>query len=120
MNEKMMTCIVCPRGCRMKVTFEGDKMLSCTGNFCKRGADYARAEIAFPVRVLTSTVALNSYEVPRLPVKTSAPIPKDKLFEAMEKLKTLKVSVPIKHGDIIFSDFISKGINLISCRSVNS
>ena len=119
MSEKTMTCIVCPRGCRMNVSFEDKQMLSCSGNFCKRGADYAKAELASPIRVLTSTVALGSKAVPRLPVKTSAPIPKEKLFEAMDKLKSLKISVPVKNGDIIYPDFVKAGVNLISCRSVS-
>jgi len=38
METKNMTCVVCPRGCALTVTVEDGKILSVTGNTCKRGA----------------------------------------------------------------------------------
>ena len=37
---KELTCIVCPRGCRLSI----DEKLNVTGNFCPRGANYAKDE----------------------------------------------------------------------------
>jgi CxxC motif-containing protein len=37
METKMMTCIICPRGCKMSVEIDNEKVLSCQGNFCIRG-----------------------------------------------------------------------------------
>ena len=51
---KELVCIVCPRGCRLKVDEEND--FAVTGNTCPRGAEYGRNEIMAPTRVLTSTV----------------------------------------------------------------
>ena len=118
MENRTMTCIVCPRGCKMSVEIENQKVLSCQGNFCIRGKKYAEAEIVAPERTLTTTVKTNSSDVPFLPVKTSRPIPKDKMFEAMELISKITVSVPIKVGDNVVIDFIDRGTNLIAGREI--
>lgn len=118
MEKRTMTCIVCPRGCKMTVEIENNTLISCMGNFCVRGKKYAESEIISPERTLTTTVKTNSHEVPYLPVKTSKPIPKDKLFEAMEIISKVSVSVPIKVGDNIIVDFINPGTNLIAGREI--
>ena len=38
-----LVCIVCPRGCTMEVTESGGEY-TVTGNFCKRGRDFAIAD----------------------------------------------------------------------------
>lgn len=103
----------------MEVTSDGDKLISCTNNFCKRGEIYAKTEIAAPVRVLTTTVATNFRHIPRLPVKTSAPIPKDKIFEAMKQIKNVFVDKDIAVGEVLISNFIEKGVDLVSCKTTN-
>ena len=119
MIKRTMTCIVCPRGCRMEVTSDGDKLISCANNFCKRGETYAKAEIAAPVRVLTTTVATNFRHMPRLPVKTNAPIPKNKIYEAMNQIKNIIVDKDVAMGEVLISDFIEKGVDLVSCKTTN-
>ena len=43
MKERNLTCIVCPRGCQMKIIFgEDGSIASVSGNFCKRGVTYAQ------------------------------------------------------------------------------
>lgn len=118
METKMMTCIICPRGCKMSVEIDNEKVLSCQGNFCIRGKKYAEAEIVAPERTLTTTVKTNSVEIPFLPVKTSKPIPKDKMFEAMELISKITVTVPIKVGDKVAIDFINPGTDLIAGREI--
>ena len=49
---KEMICIVCPRGCHLKVNDNNE----VSGNFCPRGAKYAIEEITCPKRYITSTV----------------------------------------------------------------
>ena len=118
METKIMTCIVCPRGCKLSVQYENDTLIDCQGNFCVRGKKYAESEIVYPVRTLTTTVRTNSKEVPFLPVKTSRPIPKDMLFEAMELISKITVSVPVRVGDNVVIDFINRGTNLIAGREI--
>jgi CxxC motif-containing protein len=37
-------------------------------------------------------------------VKTASPIPKEKLFEAMELVNRLEVSLPVRIGDVLMED----------------
>lgn len=119
-TKKNLTCIVCPIGCQLEVTVSDDgKVSEITGNTCKRGYDYAMNEFTDPRRTLTTTVRLDGSAADKfLPVRTSSPIPKPKLFEAMEVVNGITATAPISVGDIICKDFIEPGINLIACKDV--
>lgn len=105
-------------GCRLEIDAdESGKIIGITGNTCKRGSDYALSEFTDPRRTLTTTVRISGAATDTLlPVRTSSPIPKHKLFEAMEAANKLEVSGPVKIGDIVCRDFIESGINLIACK----
>ena len=49
-----LICIVCPKGCHLKVDEENGYRV--TGNSCKRGEEYGKKELTNPTRVITSTV----------------------------------------------------------------
>ncbi|HPE96058.1 MAG TPA: DUF1667 domain-containing protein [Bacillota bacterium] len=118
MKERAMTCIICPRGCRLSVRYDNHEFISCTGNTCLRGEKYAADEIHSPVRTLTTTVRTNSASVPMLPVKTSVPIHKDKLFDAMIAAAQIEVSIPVKAGDPVCRGFVEPGVDLIAGRDI--
>ena len=61
---KELICIVCPKGCRLKV----DNEFNVTGNGCNRGIKYAKDELTNPTRMVTSTVVVLDGEINRLPV----------------------------------------------------
>ena len=42
--EKEIICTVCPMGCHITVTGEGDRVDSITGYTCKRGEEYGKQE----------------------------------------------------------------------------
>lgn len=109
-----LICIVCPRGCHLEV----DEKLNVTGNSCKRGEVYGKAEVTNPTRTVTSTVKLNSKSLRMLPVRTDKPISKSKMFEVIEVLKNIKVSAPIKSGEIIVKNILDTDVNIISTRTV--
>lgn len=117
---KNITCTVCPIGCRMNIEFDIDgNIASVTGNKCRRGDKYARAEILNPVRTLTSTVRIHGSENDKLlPVRTDIPIPKSKMLDAIKLIKNIDINAPIAVGDIIIKDFIDDGINLIACKTI--
>ncbi len=99
-----LTCIICPRGCSLKVELdENKKFVSVSGNICKRGEKYASDECNSPMRTLTTTVLCSDGGV--LPVRSESGIPKEKLFEAMEKVNSLTVSLPVSVGDVLIDDF---------------
>ncbi len=114
-----MTCIICPRGCTLSVEVEGDRVVSVTGNTCKRGETYARTEITDPRRTLTSTVRLSGATADRfLPVKTDSAIPKGKMMEVMAFLKTVTVTVPVSRGDVLVQDICGTGASLVACKTI--
>ena len=51
---KEFICIVCPKGCRLKVDDEGN----VTGNTCIRGEKYGKQEAIDPKRTITSPFSL--------------------------------------------------------------
>ncbi len=116
--KKEMTCICCPIGCQMEIELAvSGEILSVAGNTCPRGNAYAREELTHPTRVLTSSVAVEG-RGDMLSVKTAAPISKEKLFEAMEKVKAVRAKAPVKIGDVIIED-IADGVDLVATRELN-
>ncbi len=117
---KSLICVVCPRGCRLSAEFDKDgKLVSVTGNSCPRGKSYAASELTDPRRTLTTTVFTEGAAQPLLPVRTSRPIPKARMFEAMDKIRAIKVAPPIRRGDAIVVDFLERGVNLIAAADLN-
>ncbi|WP_288221488.1 DUF1667 domain-containing protein [uncultured Clostridium sp.] len=115
--ERELICICCPIGCHLKVNIEENKV---AGNGCKRGLDYGIKEVKNPVRILTTTVKVKNGELPLIPVKTKGEIPKDLLFKCMEELKKVELIAPIKIGDVVISNILGTGIDVISCRDVKN
>lgn len=118
-NVKEMTCIVCPMGCSLRVTLDGDKILSVEGNTCPRGKNYAVTEVTAPRRVLTSTVRVEGGHLPLCPVRTQGDIPKGLLFDAMREVNALRIKAPVGIGDILISDVCGTGVPLIACRNIH-
>ena len=113
---KKLTCIECPKGCPLTIEIDGDKVGKVTGNKCPKGIGYAIAEIENPMRIFTSTVLAEGLSVKMVPVRTDKSIPKSRLADAMEMIRMLKVTQPIKVGDVILRDFLGLDANLIATR----
>ena len=93
---KEMVCIVCPMSCKLSVEMENNKVINVSGNTCVRGVKYATEELTNPTRMVTSTVFIKNAALTRLPVATSAPIPKNKINDviieySLEKIKDTKI-----------------------------
>lgn len=117
MNQ-LITCINCPVGCRMTVTLSDDnEFISVTGNTCTRGAQYARQECTLPERMITAVVPVHGSTTP-LSVKTSSPVPKEKIFSVMKELSSLTVQMPVNLGDIIIPNVLNTGADIIATRSL--
>jgi len=127
-----LTCIVCPIGCALDIDDSNDRAdknednLSVTGNRCARGITYALEEIRAPRRVVTATVPLHvgktneiAGSVRRIPVKTSSPCLREKIPALLQDIYKMKVSIPVKVGDIIISDWNGEGIDVVATRTIN-
>ena len=111
---KNITCTRCPMGCTLTVT-EKRGILPVPGQGCPRGEAYGRSEYTCPVRTLTTTVLVTGGAEPLLPVRTDRPIPKEKLFDCMEIVRSLRVAAPVSAGQVLLEDLAGTGANLIAC-----
>lgn len=112
---KELTCIVCPRGCSLKV----DDNNNVTGNTCPRGAKYAINELTHPMRTITSTVRVVNRENTLVSVKTDREIPKEKMFELMEFINTLQVSAPTTIGEVIAHNPLGIEVDIVITKKLD-
>ena len=63
--------------------------------------EYTKEEVTNPKRTVSSTVRIIGGRYPRLPVRTSEPVPKEKIKEVINQLKGLTVKAPVRRGDVI-------------------
>lgn len=109
-----LICIVCPRGCHLEV----DDNNNVTGNFCPRGKVYALNEITHPTRTITSTISVEGGKINRVPCVTSSPIPKENIFDVMDVIHKTKVNAPITNGQVLISNILDLGVDIIASRSI--
>ena len=117
-EERKFICIVCPVGCEIKAKIENGKIISIEGNQCPNGEEYVRSEIINPLRMLATTVKIESKLIRRLPVRTEKPIPKKLIFEAMKVINKVIVKPPIKVGDTVIDNLLGTGVRVIATRTI--
>ena len=116
--KKEIICTVCPRGCHIQVEGEGENILSVEGYSCKRGLEYGKTEFAHPVRILTTTVKLDGVQNDLLPVRSSQPLPKEKLFDCMAVIRELKVKLPVERYDVVIPNVCGTGVDIVATKTV--
>lgn len=114
--KKEIICTVCPRGCHIIVEGEGENVVSATGWSCKNGLAYATAEFTHPVRVLTSSVRIAGRKDTLLPVRSSGPVPKEKLFDCMELIRKAVVTPPVNRYDTVIADICGTGVDIVAAQ----
>ncbi len=112
---KNMTCIICPRGCLMKVEKDGDAV-KVEGNSCPKGKDYAESELTNPTRTVTSSVFVANRDGKSVSVKTDKPIPKANIFDVMAVIRSTTVDAPVAIGDVIKADVY--GANIVATSAM--
>lgn len=127
METSFVTCVICPKGCNIKVDWnllaDGTKeVVGVEGNSCPRGLRYATSEVVHPERVLTSTVKVirdgEDGSVSELvPIRSASPIPKESMMAAMDEISktTLKERV-LKMGDVVVGNVAGTGVDMVACR----
>lgn len=122
MEKKMIKCKVCPIGCKLTILKNNSNPHGYTvkGNSCNRGLEFGIKEMVEPSRVVTGRVMLKNGKMKRLPVKTTAPVPKDKVDEVMLILNNTEAIAPIKRGDVIIKNILNLGIDVIAARKINA
>ena len=118
METREMTCIVCPMGCRLTVTRDGDD-INVTGNNCPRGAKYAHQEFINPMRTVTSSVFVSGGKLTMCSVKTANVIPKSMIPQALKAIRACRIEAPVAIGDVVIKDICSTGVDLVATRNVD-
>jgi CxxC motif-containing protein len=112
-------CIGCPLGCRLEVE-ENDEneIVEVRGFSCRKGEVFARQEHTDPRRNVTTTVAVTGGVHPRLPVRTAEPVPKGLVVRLCEELRGVAVRSPVTMGDVIVSDALGTGVDVVATRDI--
>ena len=110
-----LTCIVCPKGCQLKVELDGKNVISVSGYTCKRGLTYAETECTAPMRTLTTTAPVEGGGV--VPVKTDRTIPKELIFDCMKEITLARVSADAPIGTVVIENLLGTGANVITTRN---
>lgn len=125
--KREFICIMCPNGCRVEVTYEpaasdGEPpvIISTYGNLCPRGAGYARQELIDPRRTIASSILVEGGELPLASVRLTAPIPKDRIMDAMAEIRRYKVTAPVKAGTVVIHDLFGLGSDVIVTKTVEA
>lgn len=118
-------CTTCPSECLLTVEVERDadgvvaEVRSATGNRCPRGDKFAHQELTYPMRVLTTTVAVSGGDEALLPVRTAEAIPLELHVQAMDLIRGLVVNAPIRMGDVVLENLLDTNINLIASMDID-
>ncbi len=108
METREMICIMCPMGCNLKVTKDGNK-IEVTGNNCMRGVNFAKEELTAPKRIVTTSVKTSKGVKA---CKTNGGVPKDKIFDVVKEIEKLHLK-SVKFGDVIIKDVLGTGVDVV-------
>ena len=121
METKELTCIGCPMGCRLTVEFEpgNRESVKVSGNTCKRGELYAADEVISPTRTVTGTVRIANRKGVVAPVKTSAPIPRDRIADVAKEMMKISLDAPVRIGETACENVCGTGRDLVVTGNID-
>ena len=114
-EEKTVTCIMCPLGCKIRIKKNGETV-EIKGAGCEHGKEYAVQEITAPSRIIMSALPCKNSDIRTITVKTSQPVPKEKTRIVMKLLSTIEVTAPVHVGDIVVKNIGDLHIDIIATR----
>jgi len=112
-----LLCIRCPKGCNLTVKIKQNK-ININGNECRIGEEYAVEEIKNPMRYVSSSIRIYNSIYPRLPVRTSKVISKNKMKEVIKSIKGVTINAPVKKNQIIIKHVAGTDADIIAERSM--
>lgn len=119
LENRELVCIVCPRGCTLRISKDDDGY-AVSGNSCKRGKDFAISEMTEPKRTICSTVRTVFPDVPVLPVRVSAEIPKDRIFDVMKEINSFLLKKHVSRGEAVIENVLGLGVDIIATSDICS
>ncbi len=116
-EENEIICVVCPKGCTLRVKHQDDQILSVEGG-CKRGEKYAASELLDPRRMVASTVKVKNGVHPLVPVYTRKAFPKPLIPQLAKALRKVEVSAPVKINQVVLENALDTGIDIVASRDM--
>ena len=107
-KTREIICIMCPMGCHLTVTQNGDEV-NVTGNGCNRGVVFAKEEITCPKRIVTTSVKTGKGVKS---CKTTQPVPKSMIFDVMREVEKLRLK-DAKFGDVVIKNVLNTGADIV-------
>ena len=92
MDKKEFVCIACPNSCKLTVWEEAGE-IHVEGHTCKRGIDHGKNEYTNPMRMLTTTVAIEGGHHRRLSVSSTGEIPKAMMSKQMAAYRETRTKI---------------------------
>lgn len=119
--ERVMTCIICPKGCRIEVRgiLEDPSGLELDGYRCDRGRQWVTKEFTTPERIICTSVLVTGGRDPLCSVRTDRPIPRERIRDLMNHIQTLVIRAPIERGMVIEEHPLGLACSLVATRSVS-
>lgn len=119
MPERKVICTVCPMGCEATVVFDGDKILRADGLECQRGLEYVTSEIRAPMRDFFTVVMVRGAKAAVCPVRSTGPIPKEKLLDCSKALADVVLEAPIRAGYVVMKDALGLGVDIVTTKNLD-
>lgn len=116
---KKFTCIICPNSCDIEAEVNGKLIIDISGNMCPKGKEYVENEIENPLRNFATSVFVADGDAPLCSVRLTKPIPKSCIFDAVREIKKIRVSAPVKVGQILLENLLGSGADVIATRQIN-
>ena len=73
-----------------------------------------------PRRTIASCVLVEGGELPQVSVRLTKPVPRDRIFDVMALIHTLKLQAPVTAGTVVVPDVLGLGSDLIATRTVRA
>lgn len=122
MKTKQLTCVICPNGCELTVIYEQTPEIvvkEISGQTCDKGPAWAEQELRNPVRTIASSIAVEGGAFPLVSVKTDRSIPLDRIGDVMQAIRSIRVSAPVRIGDILLRKPAGIDCNIVATRHVD-
>lgn len=112
------TCIICPNGCEISAEITDGTVTNIEGAVCSKGEQYVKQELTDPQRNIATSVSVTGGILPLASVRLTAPIPKHKIFEAMEEIKKITVEAPVMAGSVVIQNLLGYDSDVIITKSI--
>lgn len=116
---KEFTCIICPNGCSIEAEVMDGQVLSVEGALCPKGREYVRQELTDPQRNIATSVRVMDGGLPLASVRLTKPIPKDRIFDAMDEIKKISLTAPVEAGTVVIAGILGYDSDVVVTKSVD-